>query len=110
MRWHFLSHKFARLALPWALLAIVAATLALPDSWPRKFLLWSGAALGAAALVDMAIPRGWFPKRITSPARTFLLMNAAALAAVAVFFVPPQSLWKPAKGVNLKSSWEIAKR
>jgi hypothetical protein len=48
----------------------------------------------AIALLDRLIPRRWPLKRISSPARTFLAMNAAALLAPAVFFVPAGSLWK----------------
>jgi hypothetical protein len=97
MRWHFLSHRFARLALPWVLLIGVGAAAALPAGWLRFFLIAGEAALIVVALADPAIPR-WFPlKRLSSPARTFLIMNAAALLAVSVFFVPPQLLWRPTR-------------
>jgi cellulose synthase/poly-beta-1,6-N-acetylglucosamine synthase-like glycosyltransferase len=97
MRFHFLSHKFGRLVLPWAILAIVGATFALPKSSWRAFLLWDEAAFLALAVLDRLVPKQSPIKRISSPARTFLLMNAAALAAAAVFFVPPQRLWKPTR-------------
>jgi len=101
MRWHFLSHKFGRLILPWTLLAAVAASWVLPQEGWRTFFLWGEIALGGAALLDTVIPRGLLLKRLTSPLRTFLLMNAAALAALAVFFVPAQWLWKPTKVATL---------
>ena len=94
MRVHFLSHKFSRLVLPWAILLGIAATIALPSSMLRTVMLWMLAIVVAIIALDYVIPKGWWPKRITSPARTFLLMNAASLAGVAVFFVPPQRLWK----------------
>ena len=97
MRFHFLSHKFSRLVLPWALLIFVAASLALPPSPFRTLLLLAEAALPVLALLDVAIPAGFPLKRLTSPARTFIVMNAASLAAVAVFFVPAGRLWKPTK-------------
>src|SRR5579863_3667545 len=82
MRFHFLSHKSARLALPWAILLIWLATLALPASPFRSFLLVDDLALVALAIADRYIPK-WLPlKRISSPARTFLLMNTAALFAL----------------------------
>jgi cellulose synthase/poly-beta-1,6-N-acetylglucosamine synthase-like glycosyltransferase len=97
MRFHFLSHKSARLALPWAILLIWIATIALPASSYRTFLLVDEVALVAVALLDRYIPK-WFPlKRISSPARTFLTMNAAAFLALAVFFVPPETLWRPTR-------------
>jgi hypothetical protein len=45
------------------------------------------------ALLDAIIPSGLVLKRLSSPARTFLLMNMAALASTAVFFVPANRLW-----------------
>lgn len=97
MRFHFLSHKFLRLVLPWAVLAVYGATLALPDGRWKRFLLWDEAAFLILAAVDFLVPKKWLLKRLSSPARTFLLMNAAALAAAAVFFVPAQTLWKPTR-------------
>jgi cellulose synthase/poly-beta-1,6-N-acetylglucosamine synthase-like glycosyltransferase len=99
MRIHFLSHKFGRLVLPWAMLTMVVCTVALPWANIRNFLLWDEAALLVLAVLD-----GWvsprFPlKRLSSPARTFLVMNAASLAAAAVFFIPAQKLWKPTRVV-----------
>jgi hypothetical protein len=45
------------------------------------------------ALLDGFVPH-WLPvKRITSPARTFLTMNAASFAAMAVFFTSPDRFW-----------------
>src|SRR5260370_30813216 len=89
MRLHFLSHKFGRLVLPWALLLAAAATVALPPTSFRSWMIWSDCILIMLALVDGLIPQ-WVPfKRITSPARTFLTMNVASIAALAVFFTPP---------------------
>jgi cellulose synthase/poly-beta-1,6-N-acetylglucosamine synthase-like glycosyltransferase len=97
MRFHFLSHKFSRLALPWAILLVWAATVALPASPFRSFLLIDELALVALAVLDRFVPRGFFLKRVSSPARTFLAMNAAALLAIAVFVVPPENLWRPTR-------------
>jgi len=93
MRLHFLSHKFGRLTLPWALLAVAGATIALPASVFRTWMLWGDFAIVALAIIDVFVPH-WIPlKRITSPARTFLVMNAASIAALAVFFASPDRLW-----------------
>jgi len=83
MRLDFLSHRFARLALPWAILLVWAATLALPASPFRRFLLIDELALAALAALDYLVPKGLFLKRVSSPARTFLAMNLASLVAVA---------------------------
>lgn len=97
MRFHFLSHKSARLVLPWAVLLIWIATLALPASPFRAFLLVDEAVFVALALLDRYVPKSFPLKRISSPARTFLAMNAAALLSPAVFFVSPETLWRPTR-------------
>jgi cellulose synthase/poly-beta-1,6-N-acetylglucosamine synthase-like glycosyltransferase len=95
MRFHFLSHKFGRLALPWLILAFFGAALGIPQSWFRTAILGCGAAWLALAFLNRWIPGDSPLKRISSPARTFLVMNAAALVSVAVFFVPATKLWVP---------------
>ncbi|HEY7334368.1 MAG TPA: glycosyltransferase family 2 protein [Bryobacteraceae bacterium] len=97
MRLHFLSHKFGRLVLPWAMLAVVAFTAMLPDVHRRNSLLAVDAVFAALALLDRWIPLGFPLKRLSSPIRTFLLMNAASLAAIAIFLIPAQKLWKPTR-------------
>jgi cellulose synthase/poly-beta-1,6-N-acetylglucosamine synthase-like glycosyltransferase len=97
MRFHFLSYKFGRLVLPWAILLIWGSTMALADSGWRNFLLVDEATLVALAVFDRLVPRRFFLKRITSPARTFIAMNLAALLAVLVFFVPAETLWRPTR-------------
>lgn len=93
MRFHFLSHKFARLVLPWAILVFVGALFALPSSPFRAGLIAACAGLALLALIDRLIPDRFFLKRLSSPARTFLAMNAASLAAPVVFFVPLHRIW-----------------
>jgi cellulose synthase/poly-beta-1,6-N-acetylglucosamine synthase-like glycosyltransferase len=95
MRFHFLSHKFARLVLPWAILGIIGCSLALPASRVRAGLLIFEAAVALLALVDRLVPAVFPLKRVTSPARTFIAMNAAALASLVVFVVPAKRLWIP---------------
>ena len=97
MRFHFVSYKFGRLVLPWAILLILASTIALPNSAWRSFLLVDECMLFGLAALDRFVSRKFLLKRITSPARTFLAMNAAALLALLVFFVPPESLWRPTR-------------
>ena len=94
MRMHFLSHKFSRLVLPWALLLFGAASVALPASGFRTMLLIAEAAFVTLAAINGMIPRGFPLKSLSSPAHTFLTMNVAALAALKVFFVPATSIWK----------------
>ncbi|MBZ5724551.1 MAG: glycosyltransferase family 2 protein [Acidobacteriia bacterium] len=95
MRFHFFSHKSARLVLPWAILLVWAATMALPASPFRSFLLIDETALVALAAADRFVPRGFILKRLSSPARTFLTMNVAALLALRVFFGRADAGWRP---------------
>jgi cellulose synthase/poly-beta-1,6-N-acetylglucosamine synthase-like glycosyltransferase len=94
MRFHFLSYKFGRLVLPWAMLLVWGATFALPSGPMRNFLLVDELVFVGVALLDRFIPKRFPLKRISSPARTFLAMNLAALLAPAVFFIPAETLWK----------------
>ncbi len=95
MRFHFLSYKFGRLVLPWAVLLIWGATLGLPKSGFRSFLVVDEIVLAGLALLDYVVPKGFLLKRISSPARTFLTMNAAALLALFFLMVAPGTVWSP---------------
>ena len=97
MRFHFLSHKFARLVLPWAILVVLGATAALPPSLFKISLVDAELALLATAILDRFVPENWTVKRLTSLARTFCLMNLAALISISVFFVRPARFWVPTR-------------
>jgi len=93
MRVHFLSHKFSRLVMPWAVLGCIFSTIALRETPLGRVLLPAGIATFVIAGLDPLVPKGFPLRRITSPVRTFLLLNMAALLSVLVFFVPPRLLW-----------------
>lgn len=95
MRWHFLSHKFARLLMPWALLTALLASVAMPNSIFRTCLLAAQLLAFCLVVINRAVPATWFLKRLTSPASTFFVMNLASLASVAVFVLPTSQIWKP---------------
>ena len=90
---HFLSHKVGRLALPWLALTALASALWLNPAW-REAALAAAAAFLALAAVDSLLPQKAVLKRITSPARTLLVMLAASFCSISVFLVSPQRLWK----------------
>jgi biofilm PGA synthesis N-glycosyltransferase PgaC len=94
---HFLSHKFGRLILPWAILLAIMGTLLLPASPVRWCLAGAEALFLLLALLDRFFPKGFPLKRLSSPARTFVAMNAASMAGLAVFFIEPTRLWKPTR-------------
>ncbi len=101
MRLHFLSHKFGRLVLPWAILFAIVGTLMLPGSSFRWSLIAAEFIFFLLALIDGFFAKGFPLKRLSSPARTFVEMNVASMAGLAVFFMEPTRLWLPTR-VKLK--------
>ena len=103
MLFHFVSYKLGRLALPWMLVALFLVSFGLPRPWN----LWITGAQGLfylLALADLAIPGGTALKRVSSPARAFVNLMAAAALAVSYFFVPPGKLWKPTEASATKDA------
>jgi cellulose synthase/poly-beta-1,6-N-acetylglucosamine synthase-like glycosyltransferase len=97
MRVHFLSHKFGRLVLPWALLLTLAGSVALGLTASIWWPFMAEMAIAALAWLDGIMPREFPLKRLTSPVRTFIVMNSASLRAIQVFFRKPEKLWVPTK-------------
>lgn len=93
---HYVSHKLGRLLLPHALLALAISTVFLPD--PLRIAVAAPQALiYSLAALDTVLPRGSGAARLTAPARTFVVMMAAAFGALSYFVVPSGSLWKPTR-------------
>ncbi len=90
---HFMSHKVARLLLPFALIALLISSFWLPDPF-RAVTLGCQAAVYGLALLDFVLPRGILLKRVTAAASTFVVLMAAAFCAAMALFVPAQLLWK----------------
>jgi cellulose synthase/poly-beta-1,6-N-acetylglucosamine synthase-like glycosyltransferase len=88
----FVSHKFGRLLLPWLLLALFASSFWLRGAW--RVVLAAQVAFYVVAIGDRFVPDRWRIKRVTSPVRTLVTLMAAGACAVAIFFVPPERLWK----------------
>jgi cellulose synthase/poly-beta-1,6-N-acetylglucosamine synthase-like glycosyltransferase len=102
MWFHYVSYKLARLALPWVFVALFVSSCFLPLPW-RWFILGGQALFYGLAAVDPIVPAGFPLKRISSVARTFVAMMAAAVLGMSVFFVPPRTLWKESKVVTGRS-------
>ena len=95
MRLHFLSAKYGRIVIPYCMIAIALATIGLPPFW-RALAAWGQVAFYGLAALDPLVPDRFPLKKLTSPIRTFVVLMAASLAAVRVYFVSPTSLWKEA--------------
>ncbi len=95
MRLHFLSAKFGRVVIPYCMIAVALATVGLPAYW-RAAAAWAQGLFYGLAALDWIVPDGLWLKQLTSPIRTFVVLLAASLAAVRVYFVQPTTLWKEA--------------
>jgi len=95
MRLHFTSAKYGRTIIPYCLIAIALATFGLPPIW-RALAAWGQVAFYGLAALDPLLPDRFPLKQLTSPIRTFVVLMAASLVAVRVYFVSPTSLWKEA--------------
>jgi len=93
MWFHYASYKVGRLMLPWLLVLIFASSCFLPEPW-RWWILAGQAAFYGLAAADPLLPASFPGKRISSFARTFVVLMLAAVWGLKVFFVPPRSLWK----------------
>jgi cellulose synthase/poly-beta-1,6-N-acetylglucosamine synthase-like glycosyltransferase len=93
---HFLSHKFARLMLPYAMFGALLFSFFLPA--PLRFpALLAQALFYGLAIIDPVIPEKNPVKRLSAVIRAFIVLVAAAACAVNVFFRPAQQLWKETK-------------
>ena len=91
---HFVSHKLARLLMPWAMIVAGGRFL-----WPARAAGGSGPSALQAVAYLLALADAWLPanfplKRLTSPIRTFAVLMMASLCALAILFVPARVLWK----------------
>jgi cellulose synthase/poly-beta-1,6-N-acetylglucosamine synthase-like glycosyltransferase len=86
----FLSHKLARLLLPFALLLAAASTFALDGPWRTPVLLAQALFYGVA-LFDLWIPDDSAAKRFSAPLRSFVVLLAAAFCAA--FVRSSETVW-----------------
>ena len=92
IRFEFVSHKLSRLAVPFALLALLLASGFLPQPFYRvvlgvqlAFYALSLAALGGVKIGPLS--------RLADPARTFVVLNSAAIVAFVNFVTGRKAVW-----------------
>jgi biofilm PGA synthesis N-glycosyltransferase PgaC len=92
IRFEFVSHKLSRLAVPFALLALLVASMFLPQPLYRAALGAQLAfySLSLAALAGVKIGP---LSRIADPARTFVVLNSAAMVAFINFVTGRKAVW-----------------
>jgi cellulose synthase/poly-beta-1,6-N-acetylglucosamine synthase-like glycosyltransferase len=92
IRFEFISHKLSRLAVPFALLALLIASIFLAEPFYRIAfgLQLAFYALSVAAIANVKIGP---LSRIADPARTFLVLNSAAMIAFVNFVTGRKAIW-----------------
>jgi len=96
--WQLVSHKLARLAVPWCLLLLLLSSLVLARTGePYRTVALAQVAFYLAAAVAAALQRrGWAPRPLSVP-YAFVLLNLAAAAALFDFLRGRQTAsWKVA--------------
>jgi poly-beta-1,6-N-acetyl-D-glucosamine synthase len=92
IRFEFISHKLTRLAVPFALLALLLASLFVPEPFYRAALVAQFAFYGLSLLAMVGIRIGPL-SRVADPARTFVVLNCAALVAFIHFVTGRKVVW-----------------
>lgn len=92
---HFLSYKFGRLLLPWALLVGLGASAFLPAEW-RWPVLAVEAGVGLLAWADPFLPAGpW--RKVTAALRNFASLMLATACAPFWLLAPAERRWRPSR-------------
>jgi poly-beta-1,6-N-acetyl-D-glucosamine synthase len=92
LRFQFVCHKLLRLLVPFALLAMLASTLFLPDHVYRLALALQLAFYALAALRLLPAKFGIL-SRLSDVSVTFLVLNTAAAVAFLYFVTGRKAMW-----------------
>jgi cellulose synthase/poly-beta-1,6-N-acetylglucosamine synthase-like glycosyltransferase len=91
--WRFLSHKLLRLTVPFALAAMLAASLWLSGPLYRAALVLQLCFYALALLAFARLPKLGLIGRVADAAGTFVLLNTAAVVAFANFVAGRKAAW-----------------
>jgi len=92
IRFEFISHKLMRLVVPFGLLALFIACIFLSSPFYRAMLVAQSVFYGLSLLALGGIKVGPL-SRIADPARTFVVLNTAALVAFVNFVTGKKAVW-----------------
>lgn len=92
IRFEFVSHKLSRLVVPFALLGLLIASAFLPQPFYRAALV-AQLAFYALSLLALGGVKVGPLSRIADPARTFVVLNSAALVAFVNFVTGRKAVW-----------------
>jgi cellulose synthase/poly-beta-1,6-N-acetylglucosamine synthase-like glycosyltransferase len=94
VRFEFITHKLLRLAMPFALLAVLVASASLPGPIYRVALILQLAFYGLGLLAMARLQQGPLA-RVADAAFTFIVLNSAAAVALANFVTGRKAVWVP---------------
>jgi biofilm PGA synthesis N-glycosyltransferase PgaC len=92
IRFEFISHKLLRLIVPFALVALLAASIFLTAPFYRVALFGQLAFYGLSLVALGGMKLGPL-SRIADPARTFVVLNSAAMVAFVNFVSGRKAVW-----------------
>ena len=92
IRFEFISHKLSRLVVPFALVALLVASLFLTAPFYRV-ALFAQLAFYSLSLVALGGMKIGPLARIADPARTFVVLNSAAMVAFVNFVTGRKAVW-----------------
>jgi cellulose synthase/poly-beta-1,6-N-acetylglucosamine synthase-like glycosyltransferase len=92
IRFEFVSHKLLRLAVPFALLAVLLASLFLSQPFYRAALVAQMAFYGLSLAAVAGFKIGPL-SRVADAARTFVVLNSAAVVAFVNFVRGNKAIW-----------------
>lgn len=91
-RFRFISHKLLRLAVPFALAALLLASMVLPGLVYRSALALQAVFYGLSLLAGLHLRRGPLA-RMSDAALTFVVLNSAAAVAFVNFLTGRKAVW-----------------
>ena len=94
IRFEFISHKMLRLAIPFALAILLVCTLILKGPFYRAILVGQLIFYCLSILSLCRIVRTGIVARIADAAGTFVLLNSAAVVALAMFVTGRRTVWR----------------
>ncbi|MGA2338075.1 MAG: glycosyltransferase family 2 protein [Terriglobales bacterium] len=92
VRFEFISHKLLRLSVPFALAALLVASMVLPGPVYRTALALQVAFYGLSLLAGLRLSRGPLA-RMSDAALTFVVLNSAAAVAFVNFLTGRKAVW-----------------
>jgi biofilm PGA synthesis N-glycosyltransferase PgaC len=93
IRFEFVSHKLLRLAVPFALAAMLAASFLLRGTFYRGTLILQLAFYALSVMALSKLVKGGVLARIADAAGTFVVLNGAAVVALVNFVAGRRAIW-----------------